>query len=625
MKIKTHLLLHPTLQIICSIEILSNFAASEKEGPVGCYLPFCRLFSYNYGLEICLRQQSFKVLAHINTSLTKNDTDKVLSTYIGFYDNNSYSEVTFQGYPYDLCTPSYNSGNMPVLLNSVFSGGGTGKLIVRDTAFISDIGGHVRETSTQYNFYLLRFAIDSPFGQIEIQNVFVCKGSHHLDHSSMEALIFAKNDGRNTISANLIIKNLTILDHYSHEYYSQTAGIDLMKFESVNVLLTETNIFNSSGGGAAIKASNSNITVNGSLTIVDDYSYASNGIVLELNSTLYLTEPLKATFYNKRANPGSAINSPDFNRIKILPSNNFDLVNLTRIDIVLQIMNSSSSGVNTQVYAPTFNFEWDHFQPLKPKTWDLNHTQYAYTTVIDTIFKNISDYDKFTSLANGMCVQVNGQLHWTCKYIDYSYHNRSKYIMGEKHIAVHPGGIAFSVDPMDSTRKYTIAGISDNSICFDSTVNKNSAAVIYKVYACVVNDTTRKTTYTTHVNVSLDGEFKDLMVSKLYVNASCPIGFEMMKKGYCRCQCVCMKTFNESKYTCDISTISFTAPARYWTGLDNNPSTILFGRNCPSHYCNADIGSFVLNSTLTYSSCLKKPLWSLVWSMQEKLQCCVWL
>lgn len=194
-----------------------------------------------------------------------------------------------------------------------------------------------------------------------------------------------------------------------------------------------------------------------------------------------------------------------------------------------------------------------------------------------TLLKNMTTYDKFTSLSNGLCLQAHGKLPWTCRYIDkaYQYNNyeNTSFLMNTID-NIHPGAIAFSFDAQDSMRKYAIDNTPDVSI----NINEIMAA---KVYACPSNSSKPGA----GVRVTTIGGFDGIEFVNFTVSPTCPMGFVMEPMEQCGCHCVCMTAFQTSKYKCDVSKVHFTAPPKYWTGL-NQGNEILFGSNCPPHYCN---------------------------------------
>lgn len=206
---------------------------------------------------------------------------------------------------------------MPVFLHAVFNGPGGGQLVVHNTTFFSNLHGHVRENAKG----ILSISTFGPRVKnlVVIQNVLICKST---PSRSMEALFYSEYYDKEYNYVN-VMTNVTIFYHYGQEHYSETVQIHLMKFIRANVVLTGTNSFNSSGKGATIKAVKSKITFNETVTIVNDYLYESNCIVLESNSVLNLKEPLNATFYNKGASRGSAIQCTCQSSINILSNKVF--------------------------------------------------------------------------------------------------------------------------------------------------------------------------------------------------------------------------------------------------------------------------------------------------------------
>ena len=92
---------------------------------------------------------------------------------------------------------------------------------------------------------------------------------------------------------------------------------------------------------------------------------------------------------------------------------------MTDLDILLIFGNNTYFDGNEQgsLYAPYFSFLGQQVSPnllFDSDTWDSNRSQYAYTTVIESISQYIDPLDKYSSPNNGICLQLPGEAHWNC-------------------------------------------------------------------------------------------------------------------------------------------------------------------------------------------------------------------
>ena len=148
-------------------------------------------------------------------------------------------------------------------------------------------------------------------------------------------------------------------------------------------------------------------------------------ISITQSSNISLKEPLEARFYDNRAIEGSAICVEEDSRMYIKPNRFYSLKNITEIEIALNFRN------NTNYFnAPnSLLIQESYFIPLlkspkflfRPRAWDSEHNHYAYSTVLDVILKEMDEFDKFTSLPNGICWQLHGK-KWNCTYVDHYLH-----------------------------------------------------------------------------------------------------------------------------------------------------------------------------------------------------------
>ena len=167
------------------------------------------------------------------------------------------------------------------------------------------------------------------------------------------------------------------------------------------------------------------------------------------------------------ADQGRAINSSIGQKdngfqspLQVWPDKKYALNNVTSIDISLYFWNNTNAIMNRSFYAPLFSFFAHQTSPnpclMRPLGTD--HSQYAYTTLIDAIL-HMDRIDKYTSLANGFCIQPRQQ-KWECRYLDDFIHNELYYVpcmgttitlmLGSK--TIHPGQKAFTIHYLDPSQ-----------------------------------------------------------------------------------------------------------------------------------------------------------------------------
>ena len=252
--------------------------------------------------------------------------------------------------------------------------------------------------------------------------------------------------------------------------------------------MTGTNYFGHNGGGSVIILKSSNLTVSGNITINDGYSNYGGGIKMDTASIFFLKEPLSANFSNNNALDGSAIYAPfssasanyfadNTSPIQISPIENYSVENITDINIKLYFSNNTFGSAGYSLYAPLFSYLG---QPLSPNfahgrsLWDNKHSQYVYTTLIDTIIQGMDMFDKHSSLSNGICFQPNRR-EWNCTYIDYSIH----YIMQPIHVIyAYPGETALSVVSVAKSILYEVYP----NYYVDSALNASNSTLSFTFY-----------------------------------------------------------------------------------------------------------------------------------------------
>ena len=381
-----------------------------------------------------------------------------------------------------------------------------------------------------------------------------------------------------------------IRDRYNN-FLQTSSTLCLMYFTNIQYIsLTGTNYFAENGGGTVIKLVASELAVSGNLTIMDGYAYQGGGISIDDLSTLILEEPLVAGFYNNIADQGSTIFAPakrnNFlvnSNIQLRPDRKYSLANVTSIKISLYFSNSTE--IHSSFYAPLFSYFGSQTSPnflFDRTTWDPDRSQFAYTTLIDTIL-HMDRMDKYTSLYNGLCIHLRGK-DWDCGYMDQL--DKQGYMCpGLHNTTVYPGQTAFSVTLHTNDHyEYTVACC--NVACFDDTRYirhsiSTSNNVNMKHFWFQVSPASVSSDY--HVVLIRDGEHDaGISGSILQFNFSdCPPGFSLRNGS-----CVCDSKLVSHVYSCDIDTEGFVGPPGYWTGLAGH--TLIFDGLCHPNYCDSD-------------------------------------
>ena len=570
------------------------------------------------GFAVYLTQQKFNLTVNITLTPTCKQPDDhcIIHTALIFFINSvTDSLVTFQGYPFDFCTndtrmPQCNGTMTLTALEVLFYEtpsfkisfeGTTSPLLIKDTSFL--MTEHVGSFPVYHeNAVLLVSKITRKIShEIVMEHVSWCKNVRSYIYDDVPSLHFrylflaqAELHASN-IKGNLI-HNIFMLNNKNNDYLPYQTPNGLMKFINVgNVTMTGTNYFGHNDGGSVIILQSSNLTVSGNITINDGYSFHGGGIRLDTTSTLFFKEPLSAHFSNNNARQGSAIYAPVNNAdntspIQISPIKNYSVENITDINIKLYFSNNTFDSAGYSLYAPLFSFFGRQTSPnflFDRKSWDDKHSQYVYTTLIDTIIQGMDMFDKHSSLSNGVCFRPN-RWEWNCTYIDYSFTLFQQLPV----IYAYPGETALSVVNVVKGM-YAIGGVDSDSYV-DSILIASNSTLSFTFYCDYKYEDSHCHSVLTVTNTEVNLYLWPIIH---IFHEVCPFGFNLT--GYF---CSCPSVLERHNYTCDINSLLFTSPTGYWTGLNND--TILFDRNCPPHYCNHSFKTFYLDSSITDLSCL---------------------
>ena len=376
-----------------------------------------------YSNFILLLTQSFLVNVHLSL-----DT----FTKVVFVNSDTLSQVGFQGSAHDF-SDSDNSGSlMPIHVlfyeTSDFISKVTDILhpmLIHDTAFID----------SRHNDTLVVKKLTGMLShQVSLQFVYFYSSSFGV--FGLKAGVLALNLAQPRVEAvgQLYLSLNNILASRSLDSkgkYSFQTSACLLCFSNIKqISMTGINFLAVNNGGTVIKLVTSELAVSGNLTIMNGHAHQGRGIFIDSFSTLAFQEPLVAGFYNNFADQGSAIYSlieqngqKGESNIQVWPDKKYSINNVTSINISLHFNDNPDGMMYRSFYAPLFSFFAHQTSPnllFNETTWDSDRSQYAYTTLIDTIL-HMDRMDKYTSLANGLCIYVHND--WECKYLDETiYH-----------------------------------------------------------------------------------------------------------------------------------------------------------------------------------------------------------
>ena len=517
-----------------------------------------------------------------------------------FVNSLTDSHVEIQGLGYEYCITGPIDHDSPLL--SVY---------FYETPNFSGSVDHIIQSLQVENTSLQALQVFRSPGQLSHQialvNVSLC--DKHI-FIQFPVLIMATPNNEGNLHVNM--KNM----HFQHPRFLDDDFLteDSVYFANIrNITMTGTNFFNASNGGSVINVISSNLTLTGDLTVNNGNAFQGGGIRLDDSSTLFLKEPLRAQFTNDTAYQGSAIYAaPNHlellqtrSLIQILPNQVYSWHNISNINIALHFENNLDKSLNriVSMHAPHLSFLYDQTSLFYHKSWDEPHSQYAYTTLFDAMFK-ADDIDKYTSLSNGICMQVRKE-PWNCTYIDLYYHNiveKKTFAQHLLQIHTYPGEEIFSI-LHTGNQDFSIIRCETHLIVKSEyySLTRSTSTLLFRFF-------NKKGEDLCFVILVLNSEIQDLMAPfiQVHMNATCPPGFSLNDKGYCDC----VSALQSHLYKCNISSRIFTSPEGYWTGYEEHNTTnttsytITFSSHCPPDYCNQSFRNFFLDNSIAYSSCL---------------------
>ena len=593
-----------------------------------------------FGFFLVLAQQTFT--ANVNINIMPKLFDSIfLATMTGlilFVNSVTDSQVIFQGLSYDYCINElyipngsdyslglkvifYETPNFTSSVDHVAP-----SLHIKDTSFILYTNEDKPLSTYRFSASLQIIEIPGEISyQISLANVSWCT-KNVLNHDTeqiystlphlLQIQTFSEDSSGKTGNLHVSMNNV----HMQHNDYQESVIVPYIAQSSVNfvnvesITMSGTNYLAVGNGGSIINIISCNLILTGYMIIKDGHAFEGGGIKLDGSSTLFLKEPLTVQFINNTAYQGSAIYAPvgikDFEKtspIQVLPNQVYSLHNISDINITLYFEGNLDENLNAPVsiYAPQLSFLYAQVTPnfsFSQSQWDNDHSQYACTTLLDSImfFEEANDTDKYTSLSNGICTQIRRK-PWNCIYIDIHY---NKYIPPDQYLQIihtYPGERILSV-LYTKNKEFSIM----NCTGFQYTQSK--------YYTLTKSTSTLSFTFLNEEKkdhcfliVVSNAEVQELTVQlfKVIMNATCPPGLDLTDKGYCDC----ISALQVHDYACNISSRIFMSPIDYWTGYEEHNTTnttsytITFSSHCPPNYCDQKFQIFLLDSSITDLSC----------------------
>ena len=609
-----------TSSLLCNLNIVNNSTLEIPPITEYCeegfrHLPNHLLISNITGwFTLLLSQQKFKVNVHMDIKPTSSLIGPKLSISVIFINSITDSQVIFQGVPYEYCSNGSNSFQDPKhyfiplllcirhhstpLLNKTVTGERR-SLVIKNTAFVLyPHSAPVTSTNSYLDIIQVLVISDSKIPhQVTLENVSWCL--KHFGFSSDRVGSYNMINGEAFDNSLLHIDIVNAYMNYSSPLFIRI----IMYFINIHDITLNGHNYFSVNHRNMIQVENSNLTISGNLTAcgadTNNILYQGGAIIIRKSSNIFLKEPLEARFCDNKATQGSAIYVAEDSRMYIQPNRLYSLKNITEIEISLYFRNNTnyfntpnslfiySESLTNLLDSPKFLFG--------PHAWDSKHNQYAYSTVFDVILKEMDEFDKFTSLPNGICWQLHGE-KWHCTYVDYL--NLANVSFYRASLFTYPGERAISMS-CSYDDKFIILQVSCSDGQFpirelDYVLHKHeSNSTVSAVFQnreekeiCII-------IYSDKAKADPRNRFY------IYVNAYCPLGFRISEEGYC----ICMPTLSNYGYKCNIDTRVITSPPNFWIGNSSN-ETILFARNCPPNHCDPNFHDFIPNDSITDLSCL---------------------
>ena len=378
----------------------------------------------------------------------------------------------------------------------------------------------------------------------------------------------------------IIIARCTFVNNALIRNGRNAAGSGVLVFQSdPRVVIEDSKITNNKCSG--ILAVNSNLVVNGTLTITENNGSSGGGLFLSQNSQIYLHPYTTISIANNTAEHAGGgifvddnyqIRPPCFFQLHTDIDNNKSLLNTTQIHLV----NNSAKFAGDEIYGGSVESCYLHSNHYKS-------TGKIYNTIFDTVFNIASDQPS--------SVSSNPQRVCLCnKYGEQS--------CGEEVVSTEafPGGSidikVAVVGQRNGTRPGDVSATFPTSIRLDylqaiqTIENKTCGQLQYNVF-------TNKPSVTLTLEAKQPGDTSIIEYLKEYRPLSvtitlkcCPLGFYKTEtsKGY---TCDCIPLLTNHHIECDIKKQLIHGTHPEWIGYKrkNSVTFVVYHNNCPRDYC----------------------------------------
>jgi len=395
----------------------------------------------------------------------------------------------------------------------------------------------------------------------------------------------------------VFMKDIMMIDHHTSHYYlkSSDENYGLMTFAYISNVtlfgsdLSRCKFYNLIG--PVILARASNIFLRGEITfanIVASKWAAGSAIMLQVDSTLWLQEPLRADFCNNTAVIGGAIGSDqlvaEFCAIMYLPRNFINETNLPFMNISILFTNNSAALAGNSIYLQKL---YTCSMRISPKI-RVTDNQKIYSSTFEFVNKSNNGLLEMSSTPHEVCY-CNGGLN------DTKNINCARDTLTVPTIYTYPGK-TFSIcvvvvdeikNPVFSSVYTTIlsANATDDPDFQQwelgygqnvATVNRNTCTILNFTLYFRAN-----LTEPSNGTLAIYPSSEQRCIAIPITIMQCPLGFGLVN-GSCNCNSYLMK----KEYRCDIDKATLTKrDVTEWVGKDGDGSFI-FSAHCPLKYCN---------------------------------------
>ena len=398
----------------------------------------------------------------------------------------------------------------------------------------------------------------------------------------------------------VFLKDIMMIDHHTSHYNIKSAeeNYGLMTFAYIsNVTLfgsdaSKCKFYNLIGPALLVRASNLYITGEMSFVNIQASKWAiGSAIMLQVDSTLWLREPLRAEFCNNTAVLGGAIGSDqlvaEFCAMLYEPINFIHEDNLSSMNISMKFTNNSADLAGNSIYLQKL---YTCTKRISPKIRIVDN-QVLYNSTLEFVNKSDNGLLEMSSTPHEVCLcqgRVDETWNINCARDTLTVPRVSAYpgetfsicvlVVDEIHNPVH----SFVYVSITSANAADLKDFKHWELGYGQNV-----ATVHGTACTVLNFTLFFNKYGVNLvepsNGTLAiypyGEQRCIAVPTTLM--LCPLGFELVNAS-----CDCNYYLGQLKFVCDINKKTLTKQdVTQWVGEDRD-GTFLFSAHCPLKYCN---------------------------------------